>query len=450
MKRLLYIFIHSLCFPLLAISSFMANAAIREVRPEISTTVSVLDSLSRTPLLLHFRQNRSLVEYDYMDNPRTLESFSVLFADSLSAVYVDTITIFSYASPEGDARHNLTLARQRAIAVKGYLLWKYPHLDRERLLIDPVGEDWGKLRELVVSDDSVPDREDVLQLLDEISDRDRCKVLLKKLNCGYAYRYISKRLLPQLRNAAVCLVKLKAVQPDFVAEYDSVLNHVDQKESTIPYSQTCQQSMPDWQSTPDQCSLPLLQPASSSPEQRRASRPLFALKTNLLFDLAISPNIELELPLGRRERWSLNAEWIFPWWLIDHDKYCLQLLSGGLEARYWLGKRMNRRALTGHFFGFYAGGGKYDLQWEEKGYQGEFYIASGISYGYALPIARNLNLEFCIGIGLLQTNYKHYRTINDYHTLLWQSNGSYTWFGPTKAKISFVWVLGRKVKGGER
>lgn len=81
----------------------MANAATREVRPEISTTVSVLDSLSRTPLLLHFRQNRSLVEYDYMDNPRTLESFSVLFADSLSAVYVDTITIFSYASPEGDA-----------------------------------------------------------------------------------------------------------------------------------------------------------------------------------------------------------------------------------------------------------------------------------------------------------------------------------------------------------
>ena len=111
---------------------------------------------------------------------------------------------------------------------------------------------------------------------------------------------------------------------------------------------------------------------------------------------------------------------------------------------------MNRRVLTGHFFGFYAGGGKYDLQWEEKGYQGEFYIASGISYGYALPIARNLNLEFCIGIGLLQTNYKHYRTINDYRTLLWQSNGNYTWFGPTKAKRSFVWVLGRKVKGGER
>ena len=108
MKRLLYIFAHSLCFPLLAIGSFMANAAIREVRPELSTTVSVLDSLSRTPLLLYFRQNRSLVEYDYMDNPRTFESFSTLFTDSLSAVYVDTITIFSYASPEGDARHNLT------------------------------------------------------------------------------------------------------------------------------------------------------------------------------------------------------------------------------------------------------------------------------------------------------------------------------------------------------
>ncbi|WP_394369748.1 DUF3575 domain-containing protein, partial [Bacteroides propionicigenes] len=35
------------------------------------------------------------------------------------------------------------------------------------------------------------------------------------------------------------------------------------------------------------------------------TRPLFALKTNLLFDAALMPNIELELPIGKR--WSLNA-----------------------------------------------------------------------------------------------------------------------------------------------
>lgn len=149
----------------------MVNAAaVRGVQPEITMTVSTRDSLYRTPLLLHFRQNRSLVEYDYMDNPRTLACFCALFTDSLSTPGIDTVTIFSYASPEGDARHNFALARQRAIAVKGYLLWKYPHLNRERLLIEPVGEDWLKLRELVVADNSVPDRGEVLHLLDEIPD----------------------------------------------------------------------------------------------------------------------------------------------------------------------------------------------------------------------------------------------------------------------------------------
>ncbi|MCQ5209210.1 DUF3575 domain-containing protein [Bacteroides thetaiotaomicron] len=53
-----------------------------------------------------------------------------------------------------------------------------------------------------------------------------------------------------------------------------------------------------------------------------------------------------------------------------------------MEGRYWLGSRKRREVrevLTGHFMGLYAGGGKYDLQWGLKVYQGEFFIASGVS-----------------------------------------------------------------------
>ncbi len=181
-------------------------------------------------------------------------------------------------------------------------------------------------------------------------------------------------------------------------------------------------------------------------------RPLFALKTNLLFGAALMPNVEIEVPIGRR--WSVNGEYMFPWWLFDGDKYSLQILMGGLEGRYWLGSQANRQSrdvLTGHFLGLYAGGGKYDLQWQENGYQGEFFIAAGISYGYARKIARNLRLEFNIGIGVLRTDYRHYHARDNYQTLLWQENGKYTWFGPTKAKISLVWLLNRKArKGGAR
>ena len=135
---------------------------------------------------------------------------------------------------------------------------------------------------------------------------------------------------------------------------------------------------------------------------------------------------------------------MFPWWQLNGDKYCLQVLSGGLEGRYWLGKRSHREVLTGHFLGLYAGGGKYDLQWKEKGYQGEFFIAAGLSYGYARRIARNLHLEFNLGIGLMRTDYRHYRTRDNYQTLLWQENGNYTWLGPTKVKVSLVWLLTRR------
>ena len=181
-------------------------------------------------------------------------------------------------------------------------------------------------------------------------------------------------------------------------------------------------------------------------------RPLLALKTNLLFDAALMPNVEIEVPVGKR--WSVNGEYAFPWWQFDRGKYCMQVLMGGLEGRYWRGSRKSREdreVLTGHFLGLYAGGGKYDLQWGEKGYQGEFFIAAGVSYGWATRIARHLHLEFNIGIGLLRTDYRHYHARDNYQTLLWQENGKYTWFGPTKAKISLVWLLNRRVKkGGSR
>lgn len=79
------------------------------------------------------------------------------------------------------------------------------------------------------------------------------------------------------------------------------------------------------------------------------SVPFLALKTNMLFDIALIPNIEVEVPVGKC--WSLNGELMFPWWLFDNDKYCMQILSGGLETRYWLDNKKKRNILTGHFAG---------------------------------------------------------------------------------------------------
>ena len=49
----------------------------------------------------------------------------------------------------------------------------------------------------------------------------------------------------------------------------------------------------------------------------------------------------------------------------------------------------------------------------------------------------------------LRTDYRHYHARNNYQTLQWQENGRYTWFGPTKAKVSLIWLLARKQKTQE-
>lgn len=397
-----------------------------------------------TPLPLHFRQGGSLIESGYMQNAVTLSAFHLLLSDSLSASRIDTILIIGNASPEGNELYNSDLAKLRAGAMKEYLIREYPHLEQQRILARSQGEDWTGFRCLIEEDDCIPDREDVLQILEEVSDSNRRKMLLKKLNCGYAYQYIYNQILPKLRNATFCTVKINKRSAN-----KEILSCTSESKTRFSmYSKEsgyCSTSV----MTNNNKTLNSYATSMNTPGCSPVFRPAFALKTNLLFDLATAPNIEFEFLLGNR--WSVNAEWIFPWWLYDNNKYCLQVLSGGAEVRYWLGNRNTHRLLTGHFLGLYAGGGKYDLQWKESGYQGEFYIASGISYGYSTPIARRLNLEFCLGIGLLRTHYRHYHTIDDYQTLLWQNNGTYTWFGPTKVKISLVWLLGGSMqKGGKR
>lgn len=427
MKRGIAIIISGICLLLLPSTVFAGKAVGTDT--DMDTLLCQRDSFLRESLLLYFRFDRSLIDGSYMDNGKTLGAFHALLSNGTAVSLIDTVFITAYASPEGDKAHNIRLAEWRADAVKHYLSEKYPALEHQRILTDPQGENWTGLRNMIEEDDSVPDREEVLMILDYVKDLNRCKELLKRLNCGYAYTYIQDRILPQLRNATVCTVQMKDIKGIALLE-------VIKKEEAALCAETKGFSPQQADHFQRFCQ------AHASLPVHVSRRPLFALKTNLLFDAALMPNIEIELPIGKR--WSLNGEYMFPWWRIDSDKYCLQVLSGGLEGRYWLGRRSHREVLTGHFLGLYAGGGKYDLQWKEKGYQGEFFIAAGLSYGWAHRIARNLHLEFSIGIGLLRTDYRHYRTRDNYQTLLWQENGNYTWLGPTKVKVSFVWLLTRR------
>ena len=431
-----------------------------------------------------------------------------IFADSLCVSRIDSVCIQAFSSPEGDADYNRRLALRRAQAVKGYLVWKYPGLNQYRIRTSAQAESWDALRDVALNDTLLPCRDEILQILKLNTGEKRKEALLKKLNTGIPYRHISQWILPELRNASICTVYMRPLRHaqqgsrlvadaqgnngkeyqkadgteitddtevvngvrvtkdnDTNANGTEVINgervakgndtnpdgtknisgvRVAKGNDTHANGTELTDNTAITGSTQVTGNAQTTGSANAIAPGKSRRRPLFAVKTNLLFDAALMPNIELEVPIGKR--WSLNGEYMFPWWLINDDRYCLQILMGGLEVRYRPGKRSGRDVLTGHFIGLYAGGGKYDLQWYKNGYQGEFFIAAGVSYGYAHSIARNLRLEYNIGIGMLRTDYRHYHSRDNHRTLLWQENGEYTWLGPTKLKISLVWLITGKNK----
>lgn len=171
------------------------------------------------------------------------------------------------------------------------------------------------------------------------------------------------------------------------------------------------------------------------------SEPRFAIKTNTLYWVALTPNIEAEVFL--RDKLSVNADIQFAWWSSYDKRRYYQIFSASPELRYWFAEK---RRFHGHYAGVYGGGGLYDLMLKPQGngYQGEFWSA-GVSYGYMMPLGKRLSLEMGIGVGILSTNYRRY--VWDGDCYLKKAREKTVWFGPTKARVSLVWIIGR---GGGR
>ncbi len=181
-------------------------------------------------------------------------------------------------------------------------------------------------------------------------------------------------------------------------------------------------------------------------------QPLFAVKSNLLYDAATVLNFEIEVPIG--ERFSVAGEWIFPWWCNDDgtkgsERRRTQLLNGTLEGRYWLGKRSRYQRLCGWFGGVYMGFGLYDFEREAVGYQGESCVNVGVSGGFSHLLNRvgSLRMEYSLGFGYFSSDYQYYEATygsdKAWHPIILEE-GRFKWFGLTRAKVSLVWMITRK------
>lgn len=169
-----------------------------------------------------------------------------------------------------------------------------------------------------------------------------------------------------------------------------------------------------------------------------------ALKTNLINDIALSPNIGVEV--GLAPKWTLDMTAEMNLWKVDGRSW--KHLYFQPEARYWFCQRF-----SGHFIGFHALGGIYNFgklnlpfnmlgsnlkELKDKRYQG-WAVGAGVVYGYAWPLHKHWNIEAALGIGWLYTRFDSY-PCQVCGTKI-DRNKSHNYFGPTKLSVAVEYIF---------
>ena len=369
-----------------------------------------------------FRVNKTEVEPDFRNNRVELErlSHTIDSVASDSTIEILRIQVKGFASPEGSYDSNDRLARERTSSLTRYVI--------ANTKVSPVlfhtgyeAEDWQGLRNFVDTTSMLTHREDLLRMIDTEMDPDD---KLYKIGVTWTedFKVLAREAFPLLRHTDYQIdYQLKEVKEEAAEE------KLDTTYLLITDS--------------------LTQTLVSTQKRFTGYKPLLAIKTNMLYDLALAPNIEVEFPFGRNKRWSVMAEYLNPWWRLDKLNYAYEIQEAGLELRRWLTPRCDgsRPWLSGSFLGLYVASAKYDLEYNGVGDQGEVWSV-GATLGYSWPIARRWNLELSLSAGYMDGKRRHYNAEFESSHLIYKETKKLQYFGPTKLKFSLVWIIPAKQK----
>lgn len=167
--------------------------------------------------------------------------------------------------------------------------------------------------------------------------------------------------------------------------------------------------------------------------------PRVAVKTNLVHDVLLTPDLGIEVSIARR--FSLSGEGVWAWWSRSARHRYWRIYGGWLEFRYWLGSLPGRRALSGHHVGVYGSMLEYDFEFGGKGWQSPgLTYGVGVSYGYSFPLNARLNIDVSARVGYSCGELIEYRP--QCGTYVCQKHSYNRYFGPTGIEISLVWFPG--------
>ncbi len=400
--------------------------------------IHVFGQESQKEVNVEFPVGKSTLDTTYGDNASKLSEV-VSFLERVkrdSTLELVKVSFSGFASPEGCFALNKNLAEKRCHSLE-YYVRKHFLLPDSIIFRSEGCIAWNHLAELVENSD-MPHKEEAVNVLRNVPEFiynsngiliDSRKKHLMELQYGRTWHYMYKHFFRKVRNAGIILV---TIRPKPVINVKPVV----EEESPIATGSV--------DTTVVANSSDMM--AGGSPTK---PNPFYmVLKTNMLYDVLAVPNIGVEFYLGRN--WSVGINWMYGWWKKESRQRYWRMYGGDIALRKWFGKRAMEKPLTGHHAGIYAQAFTFDFEWGGKGYMagkpsGTIWdranYAAGVEYGYSIPVARYLNLDFTLGMGYWGGKYYEYIPLDSHY--VWQATKKRHWFGPTKAEISLVWLLGR-------
>lgn len=397
---------------------------------------------------------------DYNGNASAMGHFLHSVRQADSAGTVARVEVRAYASPDGSNAANERLTARRCRSITDYIVSETGIAPE---LIDSRAEGiaWHELRRMVAADSKVPYQAEVLELLDKtpLWEFDSAgtvtggrKKALMDLRGGVPYRWLYEHIFPELRNAVAVSLYLKseavAAEQPLAADTSAATAAATSPATDSADSADSAVIGDSGDSGAGEATVGQEPSAAAVPAPAKNDGVHdFALKTNLIYDAVLCPNLALEWRIN--DKWSVAAEADVAWWKNGGRHRYYQIMYLGGEGRYWF---RTRGPWHGMYAGVMAGGGKYDLEGGRHGYKGEAGVF-GLTYGYMFPVSKRLSFDAEIGIGYMFTNYDEYVPYDGHY--LYQRSARTGYFGPVKVQFSLVWRFGgdsvtKALKGGRK
>lgn len=164
------------------------------------------------------------------------------------------------------------------------------------------------------------------------------------------------------------------------------------------------------------------------------------LKNNVLYDLTTTPNLALEIGLGKKTTLDLYGG-LNPFQFNDNKKFKHWLFQP--ELRFWTCERF-----VGTFWGIHTHAGQYNVggidlpfnvfsSLKDYRYSGYFYGA-GLSFGHQWVLSKDWNLEASLGGGFTRFEYDKFKCQKCGQK---EKTSTQNYWGVTKATLSLIYVI---------